>query len=208
MLTSAKTILCYGDSNTHGQIPATYRRYPANIRWTGILQELMGDSYYVIEEGMGGRTVDLDEPDSPGRNGYDYFLPCLSSHQPLDFVIIMLGTNDLKVRFDRSAADAVQGLGKYIEAVKKYKARVLLVSPLILNPESPEWSFYGENCFDEESARKSKEFVGELGNLANEKGCDFMAASTVVEPGVDGIHMDEVAHKAFAEAIAANLRLK
>lgn len=65
---STKTILCYGDSNTHGQIPATYDRYPAEKRWTGILQELLGDGFRIIDEGLGGRTVDLDEPERAGRN--------------------------------------------------------------------------------------------------------------------------------------------
>lgn len=203
---SAKTILCYGDSNVHGQIPATYSRYPANVRWTGILQEKLGSDISIIEEGLGGRTVNLDEPGRAGRNGYDYFLPCLSSHQPLDLVIIMLSTNDLKVQFNRSVADIVQGLREYIETAKQYSTGILLVSPLILNPKAPDWTFFGVNSFNEESARKSRQLVTELGDLAAEKGCDFMAASSVSMPGADGIHMDEAAHRAFAEALAAKLR--
>lgn len=54
-----KTILCYGDSNTYGLKSDLVSRYPRNVRWTGILQEKLGSEYYVIEEGLGGRTTDV-----------------------------------------------------------------------------------------------------------------------------------------------------
>jgi lysophospholipase L1-like esterase len=68
-LPSAKTILCYGDSNTWGQTPEKSGRRPANIRWTGVLQAELGSEYYVIEEGLSSRTTDLDYAKKPGRNG-------------------------------------------------------------------------------------------------------------------------------------------
>lgn len=205
MIAHPKVILCYGDSNTHGQVPATYSRYPITERWTGILQETLGDEYYIIEEGLGGRTVDIDERGRPGRNGFEYFLPCLGSHQPLDQVIIMLSTNDLKVKFNRSVEDIVKGVEKYLEVVKEYDANVLLISPIVLNPQAPQWAFYGEGCFDEMSAHKSKQLVSLLSHLASEKGSDFIAASSIVKPGIDGIHMDKTAHQLFAEVLAAKL---
>ena len=106
-------VLCYGDSNTHGQKPDKSGRYPSNERWTGLLQDALGDSYYVIEEGLGSRTTDLDYNKKSGRNGRTYLMPCLSSHGPLDIVIIMLGSNDLKTEYGRNAPDianALQGL--------------------------------------------------------------------------------------------------
>jgi len=45
-----KNILCYGDSNTYGYNPENGQRYDYNIRWTGILQNLLGLEYRVIEE--------------------------------------------------------------------------------------------------------------------------------------------------------------
>ena len=48
-----KTIVCYGDSNTWGYIPGSAEeRYPYDIRWTGVLQRLLGAEYHVIEEGL------------------------------------------------------------------------------------------------------------------------------------------------------------
>lgn len=57
-----KSILCYGDSNTYGLRSDLVSRYPRNVRWTGILQEKLGSEYYIIEEGLGGRTTVWDDP--------------------------------------------------------------------------------------------------------------------------------------------------
>ena len=51
------TILCYGDSNTYGYNPVNGLRYPKDVRWTGVLQKLLGEQYAVIEEGCNGRTT-------------------------------------------------------------------------------------------------------------------------------------------------------
>ncbi len=106
-----KTILCYGDSNTHGFNPATQGRFSLSERWTGVLMRELGSDYHVIEEGLGGRTTVWDDPIMESRNGRDYLLPCLWSHKPLDLVIIMLGTNDLKDRFSLTPFDIAAGAG-------------------------------------------------------------------------------------------------
>ena len=55
-----KHILCFGDSNTFGTNPAG-GRWPLHVRWTGVLQQLLGAEYRVIEEGCGCYAC---------RNGY------------------------------------------------------------------------------------------------------------------------------------------
>jgi len=78
-----KSILCYGDSNTWGYVAGKFNlqtqymeRYPRDIRWTGRLQKLLGDQYYVIEEGLNGRSTNVDSDIPPDRNGKNYLLPC------------------------------------------------------------------------------------------------------------------------------------
>lgn len=63
-----KTILCYGDSNTWGYVPGSLdfktvyvERYPRTIRWPGLLQQYLGSEYYVVEEGLNGRTTDTEQ---------------------------------------------------------------------------------------------------------------------------------------------------
>ena len=120
-----KTILCYGDSNTYGLMPDSPDRYPRDVRWTGILQKKLGEDYYVIEEGLSGRTTLWDDPIEEHKNGKKYLLPCLETHKPLDLVVIMLGTNDLDHMFfdveERSGA-----LGHYYsQLAEKYKIEYL-----------------------------------------------------------------------------------
>ena len=110
-------ILCFGDSNTFGRKSVSFNpeetpivfsqdRFQQNERWTGVMANKLGKDYYVIEEGLCGRTTVLDDPvGGEHRNGKKYLLPCLESHAPLDLVILMLGTNDLKVKFSMSAYD-------------------------------------------------------------------------------------------------------
>jgi lysophospholipase L1-like esterase len=94
-----KVVLFYGDSNTCGHNTETRERFERNETWPSILQESLWSEYYVIEKGLLGRTTISDDPIEDGRNDKTYLLHCLMSHKPLDLVIIMLGTNDLKKRF-------------------------------------------------------------------------------------------------------------
>ncbi len=115
-----KTILCYGDSNTWGYALSSLNfetgyceRYPREVRWTGRLQALLGKDYRVIEEGLCGRTTNVDNPRELGgadSNGKTYLGPCLFSHAPIDWVILMLGGNDFKVALNRTPEEARPGL--------------------------------------------------------------------------------------------------
>ena len=87
----AVVVLCFGDSHTHGIAfdDGQHVRLPADVRWTGQLQRLLGDGYSVIEEGLSGRTTDVDYDDRPGCNGRTYFVPCLLSlDPPMDMALI------------------------------------------------------------------------------------------------------------------------
>ena len=109
---NAKRILIFGDSNVWGDIPLQVgTRLPDNVRWTGVLQNMLGNDYEVIEEGLIGRTTNVDDP-FPGfedKNGKDYLFPCLRSQIPLDYVILLLGSNDFKKVFNRTAKDVAKG---------------------------------------------------------------------------------------------------
>ena len=107
-----RRILCYGDSNTWGHHPmpdGTVTRYEDDVRWTGVLQECLKGEFRVIEEGLCGRTVMFDDPVAPDRNGRTFLNCCLQSHQPLDLVVLMLGTNDIRHIFTPSVMEI--GLG-------------------------------------------------------------------------------------------------
>ena len=89
-----KRIMCFGDSNTHGYNPAGPTRYEYDVRWTGRLAKALGEDYMVIEAGLNGMTAGFDDPDKPNRNGQRAIGYFLHANKPLDFIVVMAGTND------------------------------------------------------------------------------------------------------------------
>ncbi len=208
----AKTILCYGDSNVWGQRRDgdSEGRYARDVRWTGRLQELLSDDYSVIEEGLGGRTTNLEHynPDKLGRNGLTYFAPCLDSHSPLDMVVIMLGTNDLKMQYDRSVSEVVDTLKLFTDRVRVAApaAKILLISPIHIDDTAPMFAKYYDGIYDAQSADKSRQLGKEIERVAHETGALFFDASTVAQAGRDGIHFDQQSHLGLAQALAGVIK--
>ena len=115
-----KRILCFGDSNTWGYA-ATGGRFEEDVRWPTRLGTLLGDGYAVIEEGFNGRTCVYDDPIEGGyKSGLAYLPPCVMTHTPLDLVVIMLGTNDCKKRFQMTPFTIGGGVTALIKAVRDY----------------------------------------------------------------------------------------
>lgn len=199
-----KEVLCYGDSNTWGYNPATKDRYGRDERWTGVLQNALGSDYHVIEEGLSGRTTVWDDPIEGFKNGKNYLPPCLETHKPLDLVIIMLGTNDLKKRFSLSAYDISRGAGVLINIANKSDCgrmerppKVLLLAP----PPLGKLTEFSEMF--EGGAEKSERFSQHYRDVAQEYGCEFFDLSTVIRSSdVDGVHFKKKDHRALGEAVA------
>ena len=62
-----KRVLCFGDSLTWGFDPESRERFPEESRWPVVLQQELGDSFQVIEEGQCGRTIATEDP-AEGEN--------------------------------------------------------------------------------------------------------------------------------------------
>ncbi|MEO6761532.1 MAG: SGNH/GDSL hydrolase family protein [Candidatus Saccharimonadales bacterium] len=208
----ALNVLCYGDSNTWGQKPDKSGRYGANVRWTGVLQQLLGNGYSIVEEGLGSRTTDLDYAPKPGRNGKTYLIPCLESNSPLDIVIIMLGTSDLKLEFSRSAdgvAQAISGLVGTTREISKDRAgnppQVILVSPAHIDSDAPRFSEFYTGLYDITSAQKSQELAATISVVAQKAGCQFVDAARVAVAGADGIHFNQESHAALARLLKPSI---
>jgi len=211
---TAKTILCYGDSNTWGQKPDKTGRFPADTRWTGLLQKALGQDFYVIEEGLSSRTTDLDYSRKLGRNGKTYLEPCLDSHMPLNVVILMLGTNDLKIEFNRSPQDIASAIEELIAIIQSKTAkdrhdpaRIILVSPIYVDDQASTFTkFYVPDFYNHESALKSQALSDELQKVATGAGCSFVDAAKIAHAGEDGIHFSQEAHAALAKALIEEAR--
>lgn len=203
----SKTILCYGDSNTYGYNPLNGLRYAKEIRWTGCLQELLGEEFSIIEEGCNGRTAVFEDPEEGWKNGYIYLKPCLNSHKPVDIVILMLGSNDLKTTFAATAKEIADGVEILVDTIKTFTAEKQGFEPVIILLSPPE---IGEGicdssfhyAFDESSVSRSKELPEEYRQVAKRKGCMFCKTSEYIKPSqADSLHLMPEEHKKLANIL-------
>jgi lysophospholipase L1-like esterase len=207
-----RTVLCYGDSNTHGTMPMPtlddMGRFPPGVRWTDQLQALL-PGWQVIAEGQPGRTTVHDDPvEGAHRNGLTVLPAMLESHRPIDVVLIMLGTNDLKERFTVNAMDISLSLARLVEVVRGSNAGpggrapgVLLVAPPpIIEVGDLGLMFAG-------GAAKSATLAQRIAEVARRLDVPFVDAGALIEVSpIDGIHYDEPAMAALAQGFAAALQ--
>ena len=206
---AAKSILFYGDSNTWGFDPGTRLRYPYHLRWTTICAAQLGEAYNCIPAGMNGRTTAFDDPVKDARNGVKGLDYELQTHKPLDLMVVMLGTNDLKYT---NAAGSAAGMERLIELVLTANQRfslsspvfpaegasVLLISPILLK------SHVGDRNNDvEESAKLSSLYQ----RIANAHRLHFMDAAQYTGPSdLDGVHLSIDGHNRLGSAIADTIK--
>lgn len=203
-----KRIVCYGDSNTHGHTPGTGLRQPEEVRWPCVLRRNLGEGYQVIEEGLNGRTIDLEDPDTSGRNGMMYLAPCLRSHEPVDLLILMLGTNDVKAIFPTTPETIAASMGKMIDTAKEELAggKILLVGPPPILPEM-RYSEFGEMYGYEAAVPKAAALRPLYRELAAEKGVFYWEASDAAEVSlIDALHLSAKGNIAFGEEITGIVR--
>lgn len=203
-----KHIVCFGDSNTHGYRAQDNGRFDENERWPRLLEQYLGEDYLVLEEGLSGRTTCYDDPIHEGLSGLSCIHACLMSHEPVDLLIIMLGTNDTKERFGSSAACIALGLKRLaakamaVECWKDQKPNILIVTPKNIDPEYAQTEVgatMGRGC-----AEKSAGLGPEYEKVAALLGCHYFDANDVVAENnhIDYMHLTKEGHAALAKALA------
>lgn len=207
-----KRILCFGDSNTYGYIP-TGGRYDEHTRWPMRLAELLGDDFAVVEEGFNGRTCVNDDPVEGGfKSGVNYLPPCLMSHIPLDVVIIMLGTNDIKRRFGLTPMTIGQSMMQLVKAVKQYAMdEAGNVPHIIITAPAPILDNLMETrhaeCFGERAIEVSRGLAKEYLRISKLLRCDFFDAGLYAEVSpLDAVHLTARGHIRLAEGMAEKIK--
>ena len=209
-------LLCFGDSNTWGFDPTSIteifpRRHPAQVRWTGVLAAELGSGFRVIEEGQNGRTTVHDDPLNVARNGREYLPACLESHKPLDIVVMMLGTNDLKSYYNLPPGEIANGAGILARMILGSTAgpgnrapRLLLLCP----PQVGDLSHLPDlQAKIPDGIARGRRFPRYYQALATALGCDYLDSQSLITTSpVDGIHLEAEAHAILGRAMAAKIR--
>lgn len=207
-----KTILCFGDSNTHGTMPMktlqTRGRFDRATRWPGVMASELGEDWHVVEEGHPARTTALDDPvDGIHKSGLRALPILLESHRPLDVVIIMLGTNDVKMRFSLPPGDIAIALEKLVTAIGVSDAgpdgtapKVLIVAPVPVEQSGCLAEMFAGG------AAKSRGLAKAYADVATRHGAAFFDAGSVAKVDLtDGVHLSAEAHGAIGRALAQRL---
>jgi lysophospholipase L1-like esterase len=201
-----KSVLAFGDSLTWGFQAGTWMRHPFEDRWPNVLASGLEGGVRVIEEGLNGRTTAYDDHTMPAEmNGAKALPMLLKTHEPLDLVIIMLGTNDLKFAARCRAFDASLGMTRLVEIAQKYPyntnyaaPQVLIVSPPALVPTSDEWF----NDLWGHAIEESRKLALHYARVAKEMGVYFFDAGTVAKSDpTDGGHLDAENTRAIGRAL-------
>ena len=204
-----KHIVCLGDSNTHGYCAdpgdcADHgNRFNENERWTCLLQQALGQDFHVLEEGLSGRTTVFPDPLHEGMPALDVVYPILMSHEQVDLLIIMLGTNDTKDRLGMNAACIALGMERLLVKCKQVPCwgekapNILVVCPPHIGQE------LHDPCMGTTCAEKSRELGKYLEPVAKRNGCAYLDAEGIAEFNkVDFMHLSRKGHAQLAEKLA------
>lgn len=207
-----KSVLCYGDSLTWGYDPENIGRHAYEDRWPSVLQGALGAGVSVIAEGLNGRTTAYDDHLADcERNGSKLLPSVLETHKPLDLVILMLGTNDMKQGIAGTAIAASKGIGRLIRQIRLHDwgfefdgPDVLLVSP----PPVCETANVAFAAMFRDALDESAMLASLYRDLADENGCGFFDAGLVAETTpLDGIHLDAANTRAIGRGLEPVVRM-
>ncbi|MCC8120566.1 MAG: GDSL-type esterase/lipase family protein [Oscillospiraceae bacterium] len=203
-----KHILCLGDSNTHGYCadPADCAdggsRFNEDERWTCLLQKALGEGYLVTEEGLSGRTTVFPDPLHESMDALSVLYALLKSHEVIDLLIIMLGTNDTKDRFGANAACIGLGMERLVrKAISvdcwgEKKPNILIVSPPPIGRAMNDLAM-GVTC-----AEKSEGLAATFAQTAQLLGCSFLDAAGCEFNTIDYMHLTRRGHAQLAARLA------
>ena len=203
-----KHIVCFGDSNTHGYCadPADCAdggaRFNESERWTCLLQKALGEEYLVLEEGLSGRTTVFADPLHESMDAVSVAYPVLMSHEPVDLLVIMLGTNDTKERFAANAAAIAVGMERLIQKCQSTPCWGAKGPNLLIVCPPPLGAGFHDEVMGKGCVEKSVALPPYLKAVAERNGCAYFDAKDCEMNPVDFTHLTKKGHAKLAEELA------
>jgi lysophospholipase L1-like esterase len=195
-----KKILCFGDSNTYGFVPKTCGRYDKSTRWTGILSELLGSDFEVIEGGMNNRTGFFKNPEGLKQSGGEYLPIYLQNHRDIDICVLSLGTNDAQFFYKLDEKNAKTGLEYLITTIREANAhtKIIIIPPVKISDNILSGMFSIQ--FDKNSIQTASKVFPIFKKVAEEKNCFYFDFNEFVTPSEeDGLHYSADSHRLIAQ---------
>ncbi len=190
-----KRIICFGDSNVYGYDPRSYLgdRYPADVRWTGLLE---ASGWEVINEGFNGQEIPTMEWER------EHWCQRLRLAGSPDWVLVMLGGNDLLCHPRFTAEDVAERmrlmLSRLLGVSDREKTRFLLISPPPMVP--------GTWVTEQRLLLQSTRFAACYRQVAEELRIGFAdAGEWGIDLAFDGVHYLPEGHRTFARHLLRRL---
>ena len=183
-------IMVYGDSNS-------FRPGGGRKSWPGILQNKNRSLLKVFNESCDGRTIGHDTGQYNGLADIRFRLDAYTS---LDYIMIMLGTNDLKVEYGPpTPLEIIQDVGNLMDVVETYGGNI---KPILLTPPPMGMVTTGQLAGGHS---KVKHLAAEFRNLAIKRGIplvDIYSTLHVAEDLEDDmIHINSTGRQKVANAV-------
>ena len=179
-------LLCLGDSNTYGYDPCSYLggRYSGENRWVDLLAEKTG--WEIINAGENGREI-------PHRKSeIAYVQQLFLRFQPLDLLLVMLGSNDLLKGV--GVAGAVSRMEEFLVQPIFAGMQIILIAPPPM--KSGDW------VTEKGLLTRSLQLASAYQNLADRLGIRFIdAGKWKIDLTFDGVHFTETGHQTFAKQL-------
>lgn len=196
--------MAFGDSLTWGAIPGGKGRHAYQNRWTSVLETFVPE-VRVVAEGLGGRTSSFDDYASASdRNGAKTLPMLLGSHYPLDLVMIMLGSNDLKPHICGHINGAAAGIQRLVEIIRTFPYGYQAAVPQILIMSPPLFcNTSGGGPNGNRVIAESEKFKEAYQAIAIKEGCGFFDCASVAQADpADGVHLDVANTRAIGQGVA------
>lgn len=198
-----KKILCYGDSNTYGFIPASGKRYDKDTRFCGVLAKILSSDFEIIEEGMNNRTGFFRNPEGLKQSGGEYLSIYLQNHKDIDICILALGTNDFQFFYNINEEIIQNGIQNLINSVRKYNpnAQIIIIPPVKITYNILK--SYFSMMFNQESIEKIQKMFSLFEKTAQANNCLYFDFNAITAPSdADGLHYTKESHRLIAEHLA------
>lgn len=115
------------------------------------MQKLLGGEYEVVSEGLCGRTFVAVDPVKLHRTGITHLRSILETNDPIDTIIVMLGTNDMKSTYGLETFDIAKHLEETISFIQNGKSdlgqipKILVICPpAVIRPKKEAISEMGQ----------------------------------------------------------------